>query len=61
MGFLTSASALMYAGAPLAMGSLRRQLPAHRRPFRVPAGNLMAPAAFIVANMIIFWSGWDAV
>jgi amino acid transporter len=61
VGILTSASVLMYAGAPLAMGALRRHLPSQPRPFSAPAPAVLAPAAFIGANMIIYWSGWSAV
>jgi amino acid transporter len=58
VGLITSASVLMYAGAPLAMGVLRRRLPDAERPYRAPAGAVLAPLAFVVANLLILWSGW---
>jgi amino acid transporter len=58
VGLITSASVLMYAGAPLAFGVFRNKLPEWERPFRLGAGAVFAPLAFIVANLIIFWSGW---
>jgi amino acid transporter len=61
VGFITSATVLMYAGAPLALGALRRQKPDVPRPFRLRAGDFWAPVAFIVSNLIIYWSGWDVV
>jgi amino acid transporter len=61
VGFITSATVLMYAGAPLALGALRRQKPDVARPFRLRAGAFWAPVAFIVSNLIIYWSGWDVV
>jgi amino acid transporter len=48
----------MYAGAPLALGTFRRRLPEADRPYRVPGGALLAPLAFVVANLLILWSGW---
>jgi hypothetical protein len=48
----------MYAGAPLAFGVFRRRLPNAERPWRAPAGPVLAPLAFIVANLLILWSGW---
>src|SRR4051812_14902264 len=48
----------MYAGAPLAFGVFREKLPDLERPYRLAAGEVMAPFAFIVANLIILWSGW---
>lgn len=59
VGLITSASVLMYAGAPLSFGVFRRRLPEAERPWRLPLGELFAPAAFIVANFIILWTGWD--
>jgi amino acid transporter len=61
VGFITSASVLMYAGAPLAYGVFSRNLPNHERPYRLPAGSVIAPLSFVVANLIIYWSGWDTL
>jgi amino acid transporter len=58
VGLITSASVLMYAGAPLALGALRSRLPDAERPYRLPAARLLAPLAFVVANFLILWSGW---
>jgi amino acid transporter len=51
----------MYAGAPLALGVFRRRLPEAERPYRAPFGPVLAPLAFVVANLLILWSGWDTV
>ncbi|WP_406499563.1 APC family permease [Streptomyces sp. NBC_00846] len=61
VGFVTSASVLMYAGAPLAFGCLRKQDPDRPRPYRLPGGTFWAPVAFIVSNLIIYWAGWDTL
>jgi len=58
VGLITSASVLMYAGAPLSFGVFRRRLPDVERPWRAPAGSVLAPLAFVVANLLILWSGW---
>ncbi|WP_220093627.1 APC family permease [Flexivirga caeni] len=58
VGVVTSASVMMYAGAPLAMGALRIQKPDLPRPYRLPAGNILAPVSFICANLIVYWSSW---
>jgi amino acid transporter len=58
VGLITSASVLMYAGAPLALGVFRNRLPEADRPYRAPAARLLSPAAFAVANLLILWSGW---
>jgi amino acid transporter len=59
VGFITSATVLMYAGAPLALGAMRHQKPDLPRPFRLRAAWFWAPASFIAANWIIYWSGWE--
>jgi amino acid transporter len=59
VGLITSASVLMYAGAPLAFGALRKRLPNADRPFRLAGGAVWSPIAFVVANLIILWTGWD--
>ncbi|SEL37771.1 Amino acid transporter [Streptacidiphilus jiangxiensis] len=61
VGFITSASVLMYAGAPLSFGVLRKSDPDRYRPYRLPAGNFWSPVAFIVANLIMYWSGFDTL
>jgi amino acid transporter len=59
VGLITSASVLMYAGAPLSLGAFRRRLPDAERPYRMPAAEILSPAAFVIATLIILWTGWD--
>jgi len=59
IGLITSASVLMYAGAPLSFGAFRRRLPDAERPYRLPFGSVISPVAFVVASWIIMWSGWE--
>ncbi|MFD8542892.1 APC family permease [Streptomyces sp. NPDC059649] len=61
VSFITSASVLMYAGAPLAFGVFRDRLPNHQRPYRLPGGHVIAPLAFVVASLIIYWAGWETL
>jgi amino acid transporter len=61
VGLITSASVLMYAGAPLSLGVFRRRLPDADRPYRLPAAEVLCPLAFIVSNFIIMWATWETV
>jgi amino acid transporter len=61
VGLITGASVLMYAGAPLALGAFRGQVPDASRPYRMPAAAVLAPAAFIVADLLIYWSGFEVI
>jgi amino acid transporter len=58
VGLVTGASVLMYAGAPLSLGAFRRQVPDAVRPYRLAGAAVWAPAGFIIANFIIYWSGF---
>jgi len=58
---VTGAVVLMYAGAPLALGSLRRSRPELDRPYRLPVAGLLTPASFVFATFIAYWSGWQTV
>ena len=59
VGLITSASVLMYAGAPLSLGAFRRRLPDVDRPYVLPAAEVLAPLGFAISGLIILWSGWD--
>lgn len=61
VSLVTSASVLMYAGAPLAMGAFRRQVPDANRPYRLPAASVLSPVAFVIATLIIYWAGWTTL
>jgi amino acid transporter len=61
VGLVTGASVLMYAGAPLSLGDFRRKLPDAVRPYRMPIAGFLSPLAFIIANMLIYWSGFVVV
>jgi amino acid transporter len=58
VGFITSATVLSFATGPLALAAMRRQLPDHERPFRLPWGHVIPILAFWSANLIIYWSTW---
>ena len=61
VGFITSATVMGYAAVPLALGAMRRQEPDHPRPFKLPAGELFAVCAFIIANLVIYFTTWDTL
>ena len=61
VGIIVGASVLMYAGAPLSVGAFRRQVPDANRPYRMPAASFLNPAAFVVACLLIYWSGFLVV
>jgi len=61
VGLVSSASVLMYAGGPLSLSAFRGQVPEASRPYRMPGAIWLSPFAFIVASMIIYWSGFEII
>lgn len=59
--FLVSAVVLSYAVGPLSLIVLRKTLPDHNRPFKLPAAFWLCFIAFYVCNLIVYWTGWDIV
>ncbi len=49
---------LSYAAGPLAVAGLRYISPEWRSPCRIPGMKLIAPIAFIVISLIVYWSRW---
>ncbi len=59
VGLITSLTAIMYGFAPITLVALRRADPHRPRPYRLPAATVLSVLAFVAANLIIYWSGWD--
>jgi amino acid transporter len=60
VGLVTSATAIMYGFAPVSLAALHQRDPDRQRPYRMPYPKLLTPVGFISANLIIYWSGFEA-
>ena len=58
---VASALVLSYAPGPLACAIFRQRHPDEPRPYRMPALPVLGPLAFVVASLMVYWSGWTAV
>lgn len=58
VNFITSATAVMYAFAPISLLALRKVDGDRPRAYRLPAASVLAPLSFVAANLIVYWSGW---
>ncbi|MGE8409120.1 MAG: APC family permease [Pseudomonas sp.] len=58
---VSAALILSYAVAPVSVAALRRNAPDLPRPFRVRHMGLLGPLSFIIAALIVYWSGWKTV
>ncbi len=59
MGFLIAAFVLGYAVGPLSTLALRKQLPQQARAFKVPCHRIWCYLSFFLANLILYWTGWQ--
>ncbi|UFS57474.1 APC family permease [Subtercola endophyticus] len=60
VGYITSATAIMYAFAPISLAALRKADLKRHHPYKAPAPMFLLPLGFVFANLIIYWGGWDA-
>lgn len=58
---VSAALVLSYAIAPVSVAALRRSAPGLERPFRVKGFAVLGPVSFIIAALIVYWSGWNTV
>lgn len=57
----TSSIVLSFVVGPVAVLAFRRLLPETQRAFVLPAAPFTGCLAFIVASLIIYWSGWNTM
>ncbi len=58
VGLVSSATVFTYMIGPVSAAALRRTHPDAKRPYKVGGLGIIAPIAFIVASLIIYWTGW---
>ncbi len=58
---VSAALVLSYAVAPVTTAALRRNAPGLARPFRVRGFGVLGRLSFVVAALIVYWSGWSTL
>ncbi|MCY0876073.1 MAG: APC family permease [Firmicutes bacterium] len=58
VGIVSSATVMTYIIGPVSLGAFRKTAPALHRPFRLGGASVIAPLAFVIASLVIYWSGW---
>ncbi len=61
VSYISSVTVLSYSIGPIVLLQMRRSMPETKRPFRLWAAWILAPAAFIVSNWIVFWTGLETL
>ena len=57
----SSAIVLSFIMGPIAVVALRHLLPDRVRPLRLPAVEILAGTAFVIATLVLYWSGWNTL
>jgi amino acid transporter len=55
---ISVATIITYLVVPVSVLVLRRTAPGLRRPLRIPGLNLLAPIAFVLATLMLYWARW---
>jgi amino acid transporter len=55
---ISVATIITYLVAPVSASALRRTAPHLHRPLRIPALELLAPTAFVLATLMLYWARW---
>jgi len=58
---VSAALVLSYAVAPVCVAALRKNAPTMPRPFRASGFAVLGPVSFVIAALIVYWSGWNTV
>ena len=61
VGIIVDGFLLSYAPGAVSLSVFRKTDPDTHRPFRLPLAKVLAPIAFVVANLLVYWSGWSAI
>ncbi len=59
VGFITSATVMSFGSGSLVLAALRREMPEHERPFKLPFGDVIPFLALFSSNLIVYWAGWE--
>ena len=61
VGIIVDGFLLSYAPGAVSLSVFRRTDPETKRPFKLPFAKVLAPIAFVIANLLVYWSGWSAI
>lgn len=59
VGVVTGATAIMYGFAPVSLAALQKVDGHRKRNYKMPMPNLLLPTAFVSANLILYWGGYN--
>ncbi|HEW64337.1 APC family permease [Fervidicoccus fontis] len=61
MSVSVSAAVYSYMTGGITAHALKKLVPDLKRPYKTPFWQLFYPAAFVVASLFVYWSGWSVI
>ena len=61
VSFLVSGMVISYAIGPIALLCMRKSVADDKRPFKLPAANVLCLLAFYFCNLLSYWTGWETI
>jgi amino acid transporter len=61
IGVFVDAVVISYAQSAISLAVFREKNPNEKRPYKLPAYKIMAPLAYVLAGLMVYWSGFTAV
>ncbi|PWI57036.1 APC family permease [Sulfoacidibacillus thermotolerans] len=58
VGLVSSATVFTYIIGPVSLAVLRKTASEAHRPYHLSGASLIAPIAFVIGSLIIYWTGW---
>lgn len=58
VGLVSSATVFTYIIGPVSLMVLRRTATGAKRPFRLGGASVIAPVAFVIGSLIVYFTGW---
>lgn len=55
---ISTAGIITYMAGPVALISMRRTMPDTKRPMILKGAHIIAPVAYVIASLIVYWAGW---
>ncbi len=61
IGILVDGYLISYISGPISLAVFRKTAPNANRPYKLRAASILAPFAFIVTNLMVYWSGFSVI
>jgi amino acid transporter len=61
IGVFIDAVVISYAQSAISLAIFRKKYPNEKRPYKLPYYKVMTPVAYVIAGLLVYWSGFHAI